>query len=78
MPYQWTRDTVGAMGRNAPDLILLDSIIRSNNYSTTGFGSVPTPVSCAVEIDPNFSLAGVRLGLPSTLGWQVPGISGEV
>ena len=78
MPYQHTRDTVGSMARTAQDLILLDSVIRSSNYSTTGFGSVPDPVSCAVSIDPDFSLEGVRLGLPSTLAWTSPGISAEV
>ena len=76
--YQHTRDTVGSMARTAQDLILLDSVIRSSNYSTTGFGSVPNPVSCAVSIDPDFSLEGVRLGLPSTLAWTSPGISAEV
>lgn len=70
------------MARTAGDLTLLDSIIRNNDYNTTGNGAVTTAVPCAVNVNTSLSLEGVRLGLPSTLGW-VPsatyvGISGEV
>ena len=70
------------MARTAGDLNLLDSIIRNSDFNTTGNGAVATAVPCAVDVDTSMSLEGVRLGLPSTLGW-VPsatyvGISGEV
>ena len=70
------------MARTAGDVILLDGIIRNNDFNTTGNGAVATAVPCAVEVNTSLSLRGVRLGLPSTLGW-VPsatydGISGEV
>lgn len=70
------------MARSAADLVLLDSIVRNSEANTTGTGAVATPLSCAVNVNRNMSLKGVRLGLPSTEGW-VPsdtydGISGEV
>ena len=70
------------MARTAGDVVLLDSIIRNNDFNTTGNGAVATAVPCAVDVNTSMSLQGVRLGLPSTLGW-VPsatyaGISGEV
>lgn len=81
-PYQLTRDTVGSMARTAGDVILLDSIIRNNDFNSTGNGAVAAAVPCAVNVNSSLSLRGVRLGLPSTLGW-VPsatyaGISGEI
>ena len=70
------------MARTAGDLVLLDSVIRNSGANTTGTGAVTTPLSCAVDVDRNMSLRGVRLGLPSTEGWvpsdSYDGISGEV
>ncbi len=65
------------MARTARDLILLDSIVRKPNCTTDSKGAIPEPVSCDVEVDLDFNLTGVRLGLPSTLGWN-NGISSEV
>ena len=70
------------MARTAGDVVLLDSIVRNNGFNTTGNGAVATAVPCAVTVNSSLSLRGLRLGLPSTLGW-VPsdtydGISGEV
>lgn len=70
------------MARTAGDVVLLDSIIRNSGFNATANGAVPTPVSCAVDVNTSLSLRGLRLGLPSTFGW-VPsdtyaGISGEV
>ena len=70
------------MARTAGDLVLLDSIIRNSAANTTGNGAVANALSCSVKVNTSMSLAGVRLGLPSTEGW-VPsatydGISGEV
>lgn len=65
------------MARTARDLILLDSIVRKPNCTTTAKGAIPSPVDCDVDVDLNFNLTGVRLGLPSTLGWN-NGISSEV
>ena len=65
------------MARTARDLILLDSIIRKPNCTTSAKGAIPFPVSCDVEVDLSLNLTGVRLGLPSTLGWN-NGISSEV
>ena len=56
------------MGRTAEDLILLDSIVRTKNYSSTGEGMLPTAVSCNVSINSNLSLSGLRIGLPSNYG----------
>lgn len=56
------------MGRTAEDLVMLDSIVRTPNITTTGVGILPTPVSCDVNVDRNLSLAGLRIGLPSTFG----------
>ena len=72
----------GSMARTAGDVILLDSIIRNNDFNSTGNGAVATAVPCAADVNTSLDLQGVRLGLPSTLGW-VPsatydGISGEV
>ena len=58
----------GSMGRTAEDLVMLDSIVRTPNITTTGVGILPTPVSCNVNVNRNLSLAGLRIGLPSTLG----------
>ena len=68
----------GSFGRTAEDLVLLDSILRSSNATTTAVGAIPEPVSCAVNVDRNMSLAGLRIGLPSNFGWVTPGISSEV
>ena len=71
----------GSMARTAGDLVL-DSVVRNSGANTTGTGAVATPLSCAVDVDRNMSLRGVRLGLPSTEGWvpsdSYDGISGEV
>lgn len=67
----------GSMARTARDLILLDSIVRKPNCTTDAKGAIETPVSCDVDVDLSFNLSGVRLGLPSTLGWN-NGISSEV
>ncbi len=66
----------GSMAREIDDLILLDSIVRMPNITTTGHGMIPQPVSCAAPIT-NINLNGTRIGLPSTFGW-VTGMSGEV
>ena len=58
----------GSMGRTAEDLILLDSIVRTKNYSSTGEGMLPTAVSCSVNVNSNLSLSGLRIGLPSNYG----------
>ena len=58
--------------------MLLDSIIRNSGANTTGNGAVSEPISCAVDVNASLSLAGVRIGLPSTFAWQTPGISAEV
>ena len=65
------------MGRTVEDLILLDSIVRNSNATTTMQGAVPNKLSCAVNVNRNLSLEGVRLGLPSTFGWG-QGLSAEV
>ena len=72
------QDTVGAMARTADDLILLDGIIRNSGANSTGNGAVYPAVQCAAPINASMSLKGVRLGLPSTFGWQTAGISQEV
>ena len=56
------------MGRTAEDLIMLDGIVRTKNYSSTGEGMLPTAVSCNVTVNRNLSLAGLRIGLPSNYG----------
>lgn len=66
----------GSMAREINDLILLDSIVRMPNITTTGHGMIPEPVSCAAPIT-NINLNGTRIGLPSTFGWAT-GLSGEV
>lgn len=79
IPSCTLQDTVGGMARTADDLILLDSIIRDSDASTTGNGAVSSPVTCAAPISSNFtSLEGVRLGLPSTFGFVTASISDEV
>ncbi|KAL3142981.1 hypothetical protein ABBQ38_003263 [Trebouxia sp. C0009 RCD-2024] len=77
-PYQITRDTIGSIAHTASDLVFLDSIVRNSAANTTGNGAVASPLSCAVSVNSSMDLRGVRLGLPSTLGWVTPGISGEV
>ena len=72
------QDTVGSMARTAEDLLLLDSIVRDSSAETTGNGAVMDPVSCAAPVNESISLAGLRLGLPSTFGWVTDGISSEV
>ncbi|KAL0048167.1 hypothetical protein WJX82_009095 [Trebouxia sp. C0006] len=76
VPAEFTRDTVGSMAREIDDLILLDSIVRMPNITTTGHGMIPEPVSCAAPIT-NINLNGTRIGLPSTFGWAT-GLSGEI
>ena len=70
------------MGRTIEDLILLDSILRNSGYNSTTNGALDTPVSCAVSVNPQFSLQGVRIGLPSNFGWvnnpYAPAMQGEV
>lgn len=58
----------GSMGRTAEDLIMLDSIVRTKNYSSTGEGMLPTAVNCSVTVNSNLSLSGLRIGLPSNYG----------
>ena len=42
-------------------------------------GSIPDdPVPCAVHVDRNMALSGLRMGLPSNFGWVNPGLQGEV
>lgn len=53
------------MARNMDDLILLDSVLRHSNATTRGVHAIPAPgVSCAANIDRNFSLEGINIGLP--------------
>ncbi|KAL0017720.1 hypothetical protein WJX77_008688 [Trebouxia sp. C0004] len=78
LPATFTRDTVGAMGRTMTDLITLDSILRSSNMTSTAVGSIPDPVACAASINPNITLKGLRLGLPSNFGWVNPGLSSQM
>ena len=66
------------MGRTMTDLITLDSILRSSIMTSTAVGSIPDPVACAAFIDPNITLKGLRLGLPSNFGWVNPGLSSQV
>ncbi len=66
------------MGRTMTDLITLDSILRSSNMTSTAVGSIPDPVACNAFIDPNITLKGLRLGLPSNFGWVNPGLSSQV
>lgn len=52
------------MAREMEDLILLDSILRSN-VTTRANGALPPPgVSCQAEVDQDLSFAGMRIGLP--------------
>ncbi|KAL3136240.1 hypothetical protein ABBQ32_007252 [Trebouxia sp. C0010 RCD-2024] len=78
LPATFTRDTVGAMGRTMGDLVLLDSVLRSSNMTSTAVGAIPDPVACAARIEPNMSLSGLRLGLPSNFGWVNPGLSSQM
>eukprot|EP00891_Asterochloris_glomerata_P009220 jgi/Astpho2/9220/Aster-07177 len=78
VPATFTRDTVGSMGRTAEDLIMLDSIVRTKNYSSTGEGMLPTAVNCSVTVNSNLSLSGLRIGLPSNYGWVYPGIDPSI
>lgn len=78
VPATFTRDTVGSMGRTAEDLIMLDSIVRTKNYSSSGEGMLPGTVPCDVNVNTNLSLAGLRIGLPSTFGWVTPGIDASI
>lgn len=66
------------MGRTMGDLVLLDSVLRSSNMTSTAVGAIPDPVACAARIEPNMSLSGLRLGLPSNFGWVNPGLSSQV
>ena len=66
------------MGRTMGDLILLDSVLRSSNMTSTAVGAIPDPVACAARVDTNISLSGLRLGLPSNFGWVHPGLSSQV
>ena len=75
---QHCRCLAGSIARTAQDLVLLDSIIRNHNATTTGNGAVAEPLPCAVAVNASMGLRGVRLGLPSTFAWQTPGISLEV
>ena len=65
----------GSMGRTAEDLIMLDSIVRTKNYSSSGEGMLPGTVSCDVNVNTNLSLAGLRIGLPSNFGELAAGWS---
>ena len=47
---------------------MLDSIVRTKNYSSSAEGMLPTTVPCDVNVNTNLSLAGLRIGLPSTFG----------
>ena len=69
---------LGSMARTMDDLILLDGVVRLSNFSSDVYGMLEEPVSCATNVNKNFNLTGVRLGLPSTFGWQSPGLSEEV
>ena len=60
------------------DLVLLDSFLRTPNDMTDELGALTAPVQCNADVDRNFSLSGLRLGLPSNFGWVNPGLSGEV
>ena len=66
------------MARTAEDLVLLDSVIRNNQGTTTANGAWDNPINCAVDVNRDLNLQGVRIGLPSTFGWVQPGISAEV
>ena len=68
----------GSFGRTMEDLVLLDSFMRTSNASTDELGLLPSPVSCAVDVDRSMNLSGIRVGLPSHFGWVDPGLSGEV
>lgn len=77
----WTRGVMchaGSFGRTMEDLVLLDSVIRTQNATTDELGGLPVPVSCAANIDRSMNLTGLKLGLPSNFGWISPGLSGEV
>jgi mandelamide amidase len=82
LPATFTRDTVGSMGRTMDDLIMLDNILRNSGYNTTTNGALDTPVTCAVNVNSNYSLQGVRIGLPSNFGWTnspyAPAMQGEM
>ena len=67
----------GSFGRTMDDLILLDSIVRPENCTTSVVGALPEPISCVPNITRDLNLTGLRLGLPSTFGWA-QGISSEV
>ena len=47
---------------------MLDSIVRTKNYSSSGEGMLPGTVPCDVNVNTNLSLAGLRIGLPSNFG----------
>ena len=65
----------GTFARTGQDLFLLDSIVRQADAATTSFGSVANNVSCATDANSIPSLQGVRLGLPSSFGWNTTGIN---
>ena len=50
---------------------MLDSIVRTKNYSSSGEGMLPGTVPCDVNVNTNLSLAGLRIGLPSNFGESV-------
>lgn len=53
------------MARNMGDLILLDSVLRASNDTTRGHGALPAPgVACAVNVEQDMNLAGMKIGLP--------------
>lgn len=64
------------MARTIDDLILLDSVVRQPDMTTTAHGMISEAVTCDAVIS-NISLNGTRIGLPSTFGWET-GLSGEV
>lgn len=58
-------------------MILLDSVVRNSAVNTTAYGSTSN-MTCAVDTTVVPSLKGLRLGLPSTIGWNTTGLSMEV
>ena len=57
--------SAGSMARNMGDLILLDNVVRSSNATSRANGALPAPgVACAAPVDEDFSLQGIKIGLP--------------
>lgn len=68
----------GSFARTMDDLVLLDSFMRTPDAMVDELGALPTPVQCSANVNRNFNLSTLRLGLPSNFGWVNPGLSGEV